>query len=270
MPRRGRRCRRERRQRHGDGGLAPGRSLVRTGVEDLDVDQARHEEQHGHHEDQPDQPHPALEGAALPATTRARDREPATFAGGRCGRWRGRAEGGTRQRRAGGRGRRAAGGLDGRDGRAGAARCRVVVADDVGADARRCSLRVPGCPSGLLLASPPRPKARARRGSCRVVTLMASTSAGWSRRAGRSPRRACPTPPGARARSGGGGCRRGSGCGRHRRGGEGHGERDVGQFDDAGRPDHLELSWWRPTRSGTASRVVPRPVRPGGACSAPA
>ena len=74
---------------------------------------------------------------------------------------------------------------------------------------------------------------------------------GRSGRGGARPRRCRPRPPRRR-----GGCRRGcSGCGRHRRGGEGHVERDVGQFDDAGRPDHVELSWWRPPRSGTASRA---------------
>ena len=108
----------QRRQRHGDGGLAPGRSLEGAGVEDLHIDQARHEEQHRDHEDQPDQPHPALEGAALPAPARARDREPrhlgrravralaGTRRGGRRGGGRaGRPGGPRRTGRAGGRGR---------------------------------------------------------------------------------------------------------------------------------------------------------------------
>ena len=66
----------QRGQRHRDGGLAARRRLVGAGVQDLDVDQAGHQEQHGHDEDQADQPHPAREGPALPTAPLARQREP--------------------------------------------------------------------------------------------------------------------------------------------------------------------------------------------------
>ena len=55
----------------------------------------------------------------------------------------------------------------------------------------------------------------------------------------------------------------GRGRRRHLGGGEGNGERDVGQLDDvAGRP--CAAGSWRPPRSAPASRAAPRPARSGG------
>ena len=51
----------ERGQGHRDGGLAPGRRLVRAGVEDLHVDQSRDQEQHRNYEDEADETHPPRE-----------------------------------------------------------------------------------------------------------------------------------------------------------------------------------------------------------------
>ena len=66
----------QRGQRHGDGGLPPCRRLVGAGVQHLDVDESGHQEQHGHHEHEPDEADPALEGDARPGTTGPGDRQP--------------------------------------------------------------------------------------------------------------------------------------------------------------------------------------------------
>ena len=66
--RRGRRCRRATRRADTEMEDSPARRrLVGARVQDLDVDQPGHHEQHGQQEDEADEPHPAREGPALPA-----------------------------------------------------------------------------------------------------------------------------------------------------------------------------------------------------------
>ena len=76
MIRRGRRCRPAGRRGRPRWRTPPRRCLVRTGPQDLDVDQSGDEEQHGDQEHHADEPHPAGEGPALPAPPLARQRDP--------------------------------------------------------------------------------------------------------------------------------------------------------------------------------------------------
>ena len=247
----------QRGQRDGDGGLPPCRRLVGAGVQHLDVDESRHQEQHGHHEHEPDEADPSLEGAARPGATGPGDRQPGDLrrrsvwdaVGPRC-----------RSRPGGAEGWRAGSGPAVRDAWSGPIRAAL----------NRWLWRALWGPRRPRLRRRATPGTSAR--AVRVVSggdahgvdvaVVVDVAASWTRRPSRA--RAA-VVAGARRRCHRRGRRRHVGSGQRWR----NRQRDIGQLDDAPAAP-CAAHPRRRRRSEMASRVGRPPVRFGGARSAPA